>query len=369
MGLHFAASPYFIVRFSTVMAFLQLGSEFFPRTTPALVGAISGLMFMIFRQAKQGQLNLHVSLFLLFTALTFINGILYNANIITAISKIFICFSFSYIIISQLPLLNRKELIKIRNTIIFIAFSTAFIEFYFISGYSINHILTMLTANFYLLKTSTYLFNDTNSLAIYLFGAFSISLMINRTIDCKSPITDFIFFIIILATLSRSVIMTYMLFYLAFNFMNWNTAKKIPMLIISFLLMLTFVQDFHSMIMQDGSGSGKFLIFENFLNFTTSTSNWNLLTGGGMNEGSYVFGIENIEYSHLLIPLLMGQFGFCGFILYFCYFSLFASKCIYNSLLLFCFLIIGFSFLHPFIETIFIANAFFYALSMARIRC
>ena len=88
-----------------------------------------------------------------------------------------------------------------------------------------------------------------------------------------------------------------------------------------------------------------------------------------MEQGNYTYSYEIGKYSHAFIPMLIGQFGILGFLLYGLYFfissAIFSNK---NLYLLIPLSITGLSYLHPFLETIFILNALIIGIEIKKLK-
>ena len=175
---------------------------------------------------------------------------------------------------------------------------------------------------------------------------------------------------LIIGTLSRSAIITlFIIIIWHYYFFKFKLKFKFIYLLVFLVFTLLFIKDILLLIQEDLSGSTKLEIYRIFLDKFFMQDIRGGLFGYGINLGNYVYSYKEGLYSHALIPMITGYFGFIGVILYFCFFIYFAIITKGHSL--FAFLtafIIGLSYLHPFLETFFLAHGFIVGLYLRKAR-
>ena len=68
-----------------------------------------------------------------------------------------------------------------------------------------------------------------------------------------------------------------------------------------------------------------------------------------MNAGAYLYSYEEGAYAHAVLPMLMGQVGLIGLVVYIVFFILYGRLVARNYLIIyFPIFLIGLSYLHPF---------------------
>ena len=118
------------------------------------------------------------------------------------------------------------------------------------------------------------------------------------------------------------------------------------------------------LVSSDGSGVSKILIFESVIKNFYKISSFEFLFGYGINQGNYIYSFYEGEYSHLLLTMLLGQVGLIGLIAYMFFFLMMILKSNNEVTIVFIpFFIVGLSYLHPFLESVFFSTGFVYGLS------
>lgn len=168
--------------------------------------------------------------------------------------------------------------------------------------------------NFYVFKYGSFMFTDSNGLAVILVSLLSLCLIVRSRMLVTWTL------LLILLCFSRSAyfgaLLTLLIYMFLFCFQS--SIKKIiafiVFLIIIFLPINYFLLNHHFQI-SDGSLLTKFEIFshlEKISNYTLEEQ----LFGFGIDKGNYVYSPGKDYYAHALIPLLLGHVGLVGIILY-----------------------------------------------------
>lgn len=283
--------------------------------------------------------------------------------------KISLPFIYSICIITLIRNIDSESLEKVFRLLCVFVVSILLFEFLFraSNASSINQILV----NFYLFKTNSPFFNDTNATALYAICYFMPIYYYNYHYKNESnkfiTICLYIMLLMVFFTLSRAAIISLSLF-ITLSLLN-RGHKNIRVLLFfigsfSSLLIIPLILD---AISSDGSGQTKIEIFSALPNIITTYSSLDILFGFGFDYGSYAYSYEVGKYSHLLITMLLGQVGLIGALIYFIYFILLrisSSKDL--SLVIIPLFIVGLSYLSPFLENIFIATSIIYILAILR---
>ena len=288
-------------------------------------------------------------------------------------AKLFVSFSMSFILILLVLNVTDKSLKKIVDISSISVIFVLSLEFY-IRFSNVN--FDSIFLNLHLLKIDSPFFFDSNAVAFY--GIFYFILFYyynNNYLEKKSYFNNFTLLMIamlIIGTLSRSAIITLFIIiiwhYYFFKF-KFKLKFKFIYLLVFLVFTLLFIKDILLLIQEDLSGSTKLEIYRIFLDKFFMQDIRGGLFGYGINLGNYVYSYKEGRYSHALIPMITGYFGFIGVILYFCFFIYFAIITKGHSL--FAFLtafIIGLSYLHPFLETFFLAHGFIVGLYLRKAR-
>lgn len=284
-----------------------------------------------------------------------------------------------------------------------LAFSTSFLAYYFIvknDTKSIYKILTLMLysaalfltlelkgrismfdgnidtalSNFYLLKIISPFMVDSNAVGLYALFYFTISLYLNGLngflYKKQNTALNFIFLFFIIASLSRAAIATALII-LLIN--RWNTIPKIikflliPIVVVSIIIGLYLAI---GLITKDGSGLTKLNVLKNIADIAPGLDIKGFVFGYGINEGNYIYSYQDGAYSHLLLPMVLGQFGIIGMIFYVLFFVIgFYITNRYIFLFLIAMFVVGLSYLHPFLETIFLVNGILLGIFYKFKRC
>jgi hypothetical protein len=169
-------------------------------------------------------------------------------------------------------------------------------------------------------------------------------------------------------TLSRAVIVAWLIGL----FLYWKSLDSFKIQgYLAFMIGTVFVLfkvDFLVSLFDSGSGATKIEIYESLINKFPKEGLISQLFGNGINRGNYIYGWGKDGYSHAVVPMIVGQFGFFGLILYLSHFIL--GYLLFDGtihLALIVFFVAGLSYLHPFLESIFIVNGFLIGLKSLQI--
>ena len=225
--------------------------------------------------------------------------------------------------------------------------------------------------NFYRYKMNTKHFYDTNALA--LFGLVNFSTLLYFYAYHKKnffiKLLLFSYLPLMMLCLSRAVFvaLSFILFYRVYK--QLTKFFKFVSLSALIILLLNYISSIFGILYTDGSGQSKIGIYTSLYEIFPKQNLRTMFFGEGINQGNYTYSYEHGKYSHALISMLLGQFGFVGSLIYFLYFyihyMLFSSRILYIFIPMF---ISGLSYLHPFLESFFIANAIVIGLEVKRLQ-
>lgn len=170
---------------------------------------------------------------------------------------------------------------------------------------------------FYPYKINSFIFTDSNYIALHLFCLIFISLLF------KLRLQFFWLSFLMLLTFSRSGILGALLvtFYFLFEYSKFRKILK-PVFILSILAVFSYIVANISML-TDGSFLSKFYIYESAINYANSNFKFmDYLFGVGL---SHTFDLINIG-AHSIWVILLFETGILGLIIYFIYFSVFYSN-------------------------------------------
>ena len=217
-------------------------------------------------------------------------------------------------------------------------------------------------SEFYYFKYGSIMFYDSNYTGLAVLSIFTYTLI------SKKNLYTIIYFLILLSTFSRSAIICAILVYI-FNLipdLNRITLNQIIKGLIFLLIIITFfifgVSDF---ITNDSSYLTKLNIFENFKNKFLNYSLIEFLFGFGYTDGGFMYSPNPKAYAHAFFPLILGQIGFLGSLIYFftlLYVFLNGVRLKYY-LWIISFLITGFSLSDPFEPYFFIPMILFIGIN------
>lgn len=222
--------------------------------------------------------------------------------------------------------------------------------------------IDILSGNFHAFKNESLIFKDTNGVGFYALVVFAVNILLSSVVSKKIWfITQFIIAFFIVSTISRAAILSLSLCVIAYLYiMLTNRLKgtsKLSINILIFLLIIPiFIQiliDFYVFMQSDGSGASKLMIFDQ-LALKFGNDIFKDFFGRGLIIGGSYYSFEEGAYAHAVIPLLMGQIGVIGLIIYgfiVLYPLMVNFRYIYVFILFFT---ISFSYLEPFFEMLFL---------------
>jgi len=228
--------------------------------------------------------------------------------------------------------------------------------------------LSLLTSNFYLLKINSPYMVDSNAVGLYALFYFIVAMYALKEYKLSNRFITIILALMllgfILATLSRASIIT--AFFVCVLF-YWKGLPKSVKYLSCFIALLLISYIFNSLILtvvSDGSGSTKINVLASVFSILPTLDVKGVLFGYGINMGNYIYSYEVGKYSHLLITMILGQFGIVGAILY----VLFFTYCLFTGsgralIFMIAAFVVGLSYLHPFLESIFLVNGILLGLN------
>ncbi|MFM4956267.1 hypothetical protein ACEUCD_11380 [Aeromonas veronii] len=168
-------------------------------------------------------------------------------------------------------------------------------------------------SNFYVFKYGSFMFTDSNGLAIILVSLLGLTLLMRYRLLSLWTIT------LILLCFSRSAylgaVFTCLLYYLFFVNKSM-VAKHINIMLVGMLSFFSIYWLIYSFnILEDGSLITKFEIFSH-LNKVFDYPIESVLFGFGIDKGNYIYSPGSDYYAHALIPLLLGHVGIIGVVIY-----------------------------------------------------
>lgn len=224
-----------------------------------------------------------------------------------------------------------------------------------------------LVENFYLAKYESPFLFDSNTVAIYLLSYLFLGIYMTNyfksSYDKKIKILNTILTVCVIFTFSRAAYLALIVFYI---FLYWSRMKAFIRYFLYIVLALIFIftiKELLLLIESDGSGLTKVLIFEDMFYALKNKSFFDVMSGYGMESGGFIYSYTEGAYAHALIPLLVGQIGFLGMIIYFIYAVYINSKINWKATpFLIAFFIMGLSYLNTNTESIFICFSVIVAL-------
>lgn len=302
----------------------------------------------------------HALFFVLFILLSFLGGGSADEFGFDFV-KLFLSFSISFLVfyfISKVDIntVNKYLLLMLYFSILFL-----FLEVYFRFQASAFDFTRLLQGSFYYLKFGSPFMVDSNAVALYAFFYMLVSLYLIKHPGFKYKLQVFLlfcFFVFFIAlTFSRSVYVASLIIILIIYYNSFSQRARLILFFIFFVSLIFIIFNVYNFVMMDGSGKTKLGVIENILNIAPDLDFRGFLFGYGINEGNYIYSYEKGAYSHLLFPMVLGQFGLVGLMLYLVFFYLiylYTKKYVFMFLLgLF---VIGLSYLHPFLESVFLVN-------------
>lgn len=355
--------------FTTILlligSFVQFGDYLVARYFVPLVVLFLGLLLYLSQVKLRASKvvskfsKLHFIVFLLFVILSFLGNVNLD-EIIFDFGKLFLAFGLSFFVFYSVYYASNKAVhvavIVATSVVILVLCLDTYFRF---SGFSYER----LASNFYIYKVNSPFFVDSNAVALYALFGFSLFYyyylyQCNRSCFLLLALLFLIFLFILLSFSRASIIALFVLLIFSWYFRR-SYYFKINILFLSVFIFFLSVPMIISMVNFDGSGSTKVGIYVRFWDLFWLQDILPALVGHGINEGNYVYSYEEGKYSHALIPMVTGQFGLFGLVLYFFFFLY--SAWITKGHSLYAFIpafVAGLSYLHPFLETLFVANAF-----------
>lgn len=345
---------------------LQLGDFVFARFFLPLFSLIFVIgVFLIFKQKLPFDNYLRVCLWhwVIFILIIFL-------SLSSAEEKIFdlVKVSFAFLIFATVHILASQVTRKTFDNSLFIYHAAAIllmlIETY-LRIFTVNF-FEILGQNFYRLKIDSPFFADSNAAAIFL--------VLNLTILCVSIVASrgqllkrylflllvFVYVLLLVLTFSRSAwIAALLLFFVTYIYLiRHRPSLLLFSLLLSFLAAAILIPEFSSIILSDDSLLTKIGVYSGLWEQYSNVTMHEAIFGVGINSGNYLYSYEDGGYSHTLLSMLLGYFGLAGLLCYLSFFIFLLGLRFMPVFLVFgVVFIMGLSYIHPFVETIFLALA------------
>lgn len=196
---------------------------------------------------------------------------------------------------------------------------------YFDSNYVANHILVVIV------------------LAYFSFSVFTRNIIITS------------FIILLFLTFSRAAYLGFILLcILHLIFTVKYKYKSVLLLMLTIISMPICIYFFTVLSLNDPSLNTKFLIFKDMFSKIETMDITSIMFGSGFDIGGYLFSWKEGGYAHSLVPLLIGEVGFIGCVIYFLILSVVYFKVGRPSLLVMLVAVfVGMSLIYPY-DTIYL---------------
>lgn len=209
---------------------------------------------------------------------------------------------------------------------------------------------------FYAYKYSSIMFYDSNYTGLFVLFIFVLALF---SYHCnKNKVMQVIILIDILLVLlsySRSAVICLMMIlciFIIYKIYQKIDCRYYALIILCFIFIIVFVliKMGVNVSISDGSLITKINIFKDFFEQYGKDSNLeHILFGIGFIDGGYLYSYKEGSYAHALIPLLFGEIGFFGFLLYFSILVVNIRKLgIYGVYVFFAIIVAGLSLVDPY---------------------
>ena len=289
-------------------------------------------------------------LIVLFTLYVLINTILNKADIKQAALM-----SFGMLVYLFIPLIyNNIDLAKIYkacNMYIYISF---FI-FSFDAMYRLlNPSILSWTYNnkdfFYMFKTNSIMFGDTNEVGFSIVTVCSLILYLkNEKLQAVPLFFSICFLLLVILSFSRAALIGLILTYAYYKY--YNKSSSVGKMIFFLIFIIAIMVFYTTYISNDESYHQKEQILQNSLDYFRECSIWQLLLGNGLGNSPIVLG----RYAHTFIVVLFVELGILGVLGY----SLILFAMIVNEkktlYVIFPFLIIGISYVPMIVPYVYMA--------------
>lgn len=345
--------------FIVVLPFLQLGEYVYERYIPALLSVVVLGVFLLTRSTrkifvvtKRFYIGLISGVFLSVILSIGVSSFeLLAVNFVKlwlAISGFFFFWTIFEISSNEA---NIRRFTLIAHVILLVAAFEALMRISSL-GANISGLISIFSSNFYHLKFGSPFFNDSNAAALFLLPVFALFNIDGIKIRLWVII---IAYSLLFLTFSRAAVISVLLGYSVFVFIRAGFFARILMVLSVFIVFfsnsgMAYIQ----LVLSDGSLSTKIDSYLSLYNKVGDMSIIHLLFGAGVLDGSLLYGYDDGKFAHALIPMLMGQAGWLGvliFMISLLYIFMRYHKTRFFIGLLF---IVGLSYLPPFLESNFI---------------
>lgn len=169
--------------------------------------------------------------------------------------------------------------------------------------------------SFYIFKFGSIMYLDSNYVALHALVAFSLSFFVFE--DSKRILISLLLAIVIAMALSRSVYISFLLLPMLYFFKKQSLYVKFYLLVFIFplIIFLLFYLIYGGGV-EDGSLDTKLGIFKVFFSKVMDVENLTFYWGNGFDVGGYLYSFEAGKYAHAMMPLIIGELGLIGFMVY-----------------------------------------------------
>lgn len=262
--------------------------------------------FFIYLSFSQLFLNPNLSTYVNYTFSIFCYILSYlflpriELNKIITISKYFINFS--------IPLLIFESFYRITNPIFFTDFESKGKENLFFYYYKVNSIM----------------YQDSNYVAVFILSLLTFSFFLKQSINVKLKIQQFILFVLLMLTISRSAIITFFIFIFFISTRKKIFKNKLFFSLVIFFIILTITFFINEISKSDESLAARFTIIESTVEYLSRADFINIVFGSGLGNSVNVIGIGG----HNLFVTFIIETGFLGtlFFIFFLLATLIKSK-------------------------------------------
>ncbi len=273
--------------------------------------------------------------------------------------KLFLAFAISFLSFYYISLNKQNTIYRLLKIMLYFAIFFLSLEL-IMRWQSFNYDFSLAKKDFYILKINSPFMVDSNAVGLYILFYFLIALYLFLSKNNKFKKQTFVQICFLcffsMTTISRSLIITLLFLGLFLVFIKLSQKSKlfIPILGLVIVILFFYILKFTS---YDGSGSTKIEIITRTFEIAKTLNARELLFGFGIEKGNWIYSYRDGAYAHLLFPMILGNFGLFGILIYITFFTFtsYFSKA-YNTLFNLAIFVIGLSYLPPFLESLFLVN-------------
>lgn len=230
---------------------------------------------------------------------------------------VFILISYFCNRISEVSVIRGGQIFVLVSLVLF--FIETFIRFmhpeYAVKGDGDAYLDSLKRESFYIFKFGSIMYLDSNYVALHALVVLSLSFFVfNGT---KRILISLLLSIIIAMALSRSVYISFLLLPMLYFFKSQSLSVKFYLSVFIFPLIIFLLFYFvYGVGVEDGSLDTKLGIFKVFFSKVMDAENLTFYWGDGFDIGGFLYSFEAGKYAHAMIPLIIGELGLIGFMLY-----------------------------------------------------